>query len=205
MQLEDGIIEQLPQIPYVVDQVGAALEWAKEVLNEGEYNRMLKSTREVAEFTRSVSDPNFYKTHYVVAAILSAINGVVPLEGERFAKFDSTSKAVEKTLKALIIDPKDIEERGCFKAILLKLVPLAKENMELFTVGLIGIKHDLLTVLEGLKAANVKSPITGNDYISVLGYALVMANIRMSNLKLTNEAYKVYNDISIMLNNDFNY
>ena len=205
MQLEDGIIEQLPQIPYVVDQVGEALKWAKEVLNEGEYNRMIRSTREVAEFTKAVSDPNFYKTHYVIAAILSAINGVVPLEGERFAKFDSTSKAVEKALKALVINPKDIEERGCFKAILLKLVPLAKENMELFTVGLIGIKHDLLSILEGFKVANVKTPITGNDYISVLGYALVMANLRMANLKLTNEAYKVYNDISIMLNNDFNY
>ena len=203
MKLEDSIIEQLPQIPYVIDQVGEALNWAKEVLPEGDYNHVLKTVYEVAEFTKSTSDPNFFKTHYVVGAILSNIKGA--LEDERFAKFDSPSKAVEKTLKALIIDPKDVEEKGCFKAIILHLIPLAKQNMDLFTLCLIGSKNDLLSILEGMKGANVKSPITGNDYITILGYALVMANIRMANLEMTNAAYKVYNEIAILLNNDFNY
>ena len=203
MQLEKSIIEQLPQIPYVIDQVGEALDWAKEVLDEGEYNRALELTYEVTEFTKSVSNPNFFKTHYVIATILSNIEGAK--NNERFAKFDSASKAVEKSLDALVIDPKSIEEKGCFKSIMVHLIPLAKENMELFTIGLIGIKHVLSSILEGIKKAEVKSPITGNDYITILGYALVIANIRMANISMTNEAYKIYNEISVMLNNDLNY
>lgn len=203
MKLEESIIEQLPQIPYVIDQVGEAMAWAKEDLDEGEYNKILQVAYEVTEFTKTVSNPNFFKTHYVIATILSAIENAK--SNERFSKFDSASKAVEKSLDAIVIDPKSIEEKGCFKSVMLHLIPLAKEDMELFTISLIGMKNTLNFVLEGIKQANVKSPITAGDYITILGYALVMANIRMANLKMTNEAYKVYNEISVMLNNDLNY
>ena len=203
MQLEESIIEQLPQIPYVIDQVGEALSWAKEALDEGEYNKVLEVAYDVAEYTKSISDPNFFKTQYVIASILSNIEGV--RGNERFKKFDSASKSVEKALNTLTINPKDIEEKGCFKSVKLQLIPLAKENMELFTVELIGVKHDLEAILKGLRNAGIKSPITGNDYITILGYALVMANIRMANLKMTNKTYEIYNEISVMLNNDLIY
>ena len=203
MQLEESIIEQLPQIPYVIDQVGEALAWAKEELGEGDYNRILEIAYDVTEFTKTVSDPNFFKTHYVIASILSNIKDVK--KDERFKKFDSASKSVEKTLDAITIEPDLVEEKGCFKSIMLHVIPLAKKNMELFTVELIGVKHDLTEILKGMKAAQVKAPITGNDYITILGYALVFANIRMANLKMTNEAYKIYNEISAMLNNDLTY
>ena len=203
MQLEDSIIQQLPQIPYIIDQVEEALDWAKEVLNEGEYNRMLKLTYDVVMFTQSVSNQHFFKVQYVVATILSTIKNAK--EDERFAKFKSASNAVEEALDAIAVNPKDIEEKGCFKSIMLHLIPLAKENMELFAIGLLGIKHNLLDVVEGFKKVDVKSPITGKDYIIVLGYALVMSNIRMANIHMTNEAYKIYNEISIMLNKDLTY
>ena len=203
MQLEDSIIQELPQIPYVIDQIGEALAWAKECLNEGEYNKLLRITFDVVEYTKSISDPNFFKTHYVVATILSNIESAK--SNERFAKFDSASKAVEKTLNALAVSSESIEKNGCFKTLMLHLIPLAKENMDLFAISLIGIKHALSDILAGTKSANVKSPITANDYITILGYALVMANIRMANLNMSNEAYKIYNEISIMLNNDLSY
>ena len=203
MQLEESIIEQLPQIPYVIDQVGEALAWAKEELDEGDYNRILEIAYDVTEFTKTVSDPNFFKTHCVIASILSNIKDVK--KDERFKKFDSASKSVEKTLNDITIDPKLIEEKGCFKAMMLHLIPLAKKSMELFTIELIEIKHDLSEILKGMKEAGVKAPITGKDYVTILGYALLFANIRMANLKMTNEAYKIYNDVSIMLNNDLIY
>lgn len=203
MQIKESIIEQLPQIPYVLDQVGEALDWVKEELDEGAYNKVLKTTYEVTEFVKSISDPNFFKTHYVLASILSNIRNAK--ENERFAKFDSTSKSVEKTLDSVTLDRASIEKNGCFKAIMLHIIPLAKKNMDLFTISLISIKQDLLEILEGMKKAEVNSPITGSDYITILGYALVIANIRMANLSMTNSAYKVYNEISVILNSDFSY
>ena len=203
MQLEKSIIEQLPQIPYVIDQVSEALTWAKESLDEGDYNSLLELTYDVTEFTKRVSDPNFFKTHYVIATILSSIKDAK--KNERFSKFDSASKAVEKTLDSITVLPKDVEDKGCFKATLIHLIPLAKTSMDLFTINLIGIKHDLEKIRKGAQGANVNSPITADDYIIILGYALIMANIRMANLTLTNEAYQVYNDISVVLNNELKY
>lgn len=203
MQIEDSIIQELPQIPYVIDQVSEALAWAKESLNEGEYNRVLKITQDVISYTKGISDPNFFKTHYVIASILSNIE--VSKTDERFAKFDSASKAVEKALDDLIVKPEDIEKNGCFKTVLLHLIPLAKKNMDLFAISLIAIERTLAEIVEGIKNTEVKSPITANDYITVLGYALLIANIRMANIKMPNAVYEIYNKISIMLNNDLVY
>lgn len=196
--LEQSILGELPQIPFVMDQVGAALDWAQSELTEGEYNRMLDTAWSVTLYVKSISEPAFFKTHLVIAAILSFLKD--PKENEKFKQFDTASKSIEKDLDKISILPKDIEDRGCFKAIMLNLIPLAKENQELFSVALIGIKHDILAITEGMKKANVNSPITPQDYITILGYSLVMANIRMSNLSLLNKTYEIYNEIEVLLN-----
>lgn len=197
-KLEKGILEFLPQIPYVIDQVGEALKWAKEVLPEGEYNKTLKVAYEIARFAKETSNPNFYKTHLVVASILSNIENAT--SDKRFEKFDTASKAVEKALKELVIEQEEIEEKGCFKSILLNLVPLAKKDENLFTTALMGIKYDLLEITEAMKSANVKTPITAKDYVTILGYAFVMDNIRMAKLNLLDTSWKVYNEITVILN-----
>lgn len=197
-KLEKGIIELLPQIPYVIDQVGEALKWAKEELSEGEYNKTLRVAYDVAQYAKEVSDTNFFKTHLVLASILSNIEN--PMANKRFEIFDTASKATEKALKDLVIDKKEIEDKGCFKSVLLRLVPLAKKDENLFATALIGIKHDLEEVVEAMKKADVKTPITAQDYVTILGYAFVMDNIRMARLNLLEKAWKIYNDITILLN-----
>lgn len=199
IKLEQSIYEKLPQIPYIIDQVGSALNWAKDELSEGEYYKTLKLTDEVADFVVSISNPNFFKTHLVIASILSSIPDVT--SKEKFKEFDSTSQAVKNTLEAILVPLEKVKENGCFKATLLQLVPLAKQDETLFTLVLIGIKQDLQEVLEGMKKVDVNEPITSKDYVSILGYALVMANLRMANLKLLNRTYIIYNDILKLLNN----
>ena len=201
--MENSILENLPQIPYVVDQVSDALDWAKEVLKESEYEHMLRVVSEVTEHVKAISDPNFFRTYLVVASILLAIPEA--RKDERFKKFDTTSKAVEKALEALEVDKELIKEKGCFKAVALKVIPMATVNEEYFFIAMTGIKHDLLDIIEGMKPAGVKDPITSQDYVVILGYALLMANIRMANLRLGNAAYKVVNDIEILLNTELNY
>lgn len=197
-KLEKSIYEMLPQIPYVVDQVGEALDWAKEELKEGEYSKVLKVAYEVAEFAKDISNPNFYKTHLVLASILSNIENVT--KKDRFEKFDTASKATEKAIQELAIPQEEIEKQGCFKSVMLHLIPLAKKDEDLFTVALIGIKHDIEEILDGMKKADVKTPITAQDYVSLLGYALVTTNIRMANIKMLDRTYLIYNKLSVILN-----
>lgn len=197
-KLEQSIIETLPQIPYVIDQVGEALKWAKEEVPTGSYDKVLKVAYDVALYAKETSDLNFFKTHLVIASILSNIEDAI--EQDRFSTFDTASKSAEKSLRALNIPKESIEKYGCFKAILMHLVPLAKENEDLFAVALIGIKHDLKEILDGLKSTDIKAPITSKDYIKVLGYSFVMANVRMARLNLLNKVRAIYNELEIMLN-----
>lgn len=203
VDLEKSILAELPQIPYVIDQIGEAFAWLKEDLEEGEYNRVLEQAWEVTNYAKSISDPNFFKIHLILGSIISEIPNA--LSNPKFAKFDTASKATENTVKKLIVDSKEVEKYGNIKALLLKLIPLAKEDESCFAVSLISIKQHLKEILKGMKPVGVKTPITSEDYVVILGYALIMANIRMANIKMLDSTYQIFNNIEILLNTEFNY
>ena len=203
VDLEKSILAELPQIPYVIDQIGEAFAWLKEDLEEGEYNRVLEQAWEVTNYAKSISDPNFFKIHLILGSMISEIPNA--LSNPKFAKFDTASKATENTVKKLIVDSKEVEKYGNIKALLLKLIPLAKEDESCFAVSLISIKQHLKEILKGMKPVGVKTPITSEDYVVVLGYALIMANIRMANIKMLDSTYQIFNNIEILLNTEFNY
>ena len=196
--LEKGILEKLPQIPFVVDQVGYAMEWAKEEHDEGAYYKTIKIALDVAEYTAKTSTPKFFKTHLVIAALLMDIEGAT--ENPKFDMFKSASQATEKALAGVTISPSSGEKYGCFKAVTLHLVKLAKENQDYLCVVLLGILAELNDILAGMKEADVKTPITPEDYIKVLGYALNMQNLLTSRLDLYNTTREITNKISIALN-----
>ena len=201
--LEREIREILPQIPYVIDQVGAAMDWVKSEQDEGSYIKTLQFVRDVAAFTTKVSNPNFYKTHLVIAALLMDLDN--PLHNEKFNVFKSASNSVENSLNELRIDPKLSEERGCFKSVTIHVSQVARKSQELFTILMYNILHELEEIIGGMEEAGVKTPITAADYIKVLGYAGVMANLRMSNLEYSDVTRSVVNKIEVLLNNKINY
>lgn len=206
MQIENlkkGIINELPQIPFIIDQVGDAIAWAEEVLNEGELIKTLKVANTVANWVATISDPNFYKTHLVIASILADIPDA--MSNERFLKFDSLSKSVENTLQSIKVNSEETKSRGCFNALTIHLVQLARKDEEALAIMLYKVLNDLEELIVGIKSVEVKTPITPEDYVTVLGYALVMANIRMSNLSLLNYNQELLNQINIILNNDVIY
>ena len=199
--IEKDIISKLPQVPYIIDQVGAAMKWVKEVNTEGDYYKTLSFVSEVTNFVCSVSNPNFFKVHLVLGALLMDIENAK--EDSRFEIFKTASQSVEKTLENLIINKKLGEERGCFNALSMHLVQLEKKDNDCFCISLMSILSDLNEILTGMKEAKVKAPITPSDYIKVLGYAYAMQNVRMANLTLNNKASEILNKISIILNKEF--
>lgn len=201
--LKRGIMDELPQIPFIIDQVGEAVAWAEEVLEEGALIKTLETAGKIAKWVATISDLNFYKVHLVIASILADIPDA--MNNERFNKFDSASKSVENVLQNIVVPKEDTETRGCFNALTVHLVQLSKKNEEALAVMLHKVLADLEELTTGIKAAGVKTPITPQDYVTVLGYALVIANIRMSNLSLLNYNRELINNISIILNNDVIY
>lgn len=196
--IKKSIIEYLPSIPYIVDQVGFAMDWVKEVKEENEYIKILKTALKVAEYTSKISENNFYKTYLVTASMLSNIPNV--MEDEKFKTFDTASKSVEKVLKEIIIDPKVQEERGCFKSLSVHITPLMSKDQDAATIMLCGILEDLEEIASGMEKANVKAPITREDYVIILGYTMVVTNIYNAKINILNETASILNKIQIILN-----
>ena len=201
--LKKGILEQIPQIPYVVDQVGDAIEWCIEGHDEGVVVKTLEASLDVAHYVKDTSDRNFYKTQYLVASLIGDIPNV--LEDERFEKFKTTSGATEKAIKSIKIDDDLVQKRGCFNALSVHITNLARNDEDGLVVALYGILHDIKDIVSGIKKAGEKSALTPQDYITVLGYAYVMTNLRMANLNLLETTRSVVNEISIILNHDIIY
>lgn len=202
-EIRKAILEELPQIPFIIDQVDKAIDWCLEAHDKGVVSRILNTSLDVAKYVKSISDPNFYKTHLLIASLIGDIDGV--LEDEKFGVYKTASHAVENTIKKIIIDSKLTEERGCFNALNIWLTKLAREDENAFVVVLYGILHDLKEVVSGLKEVSSKAPITPQNYITVLGYAYVMANLRMANLKLLDKTRVLINEIEVLLNNEVIY
>lgn len=202
-EIKSSILAEVPQIPFIIDQVDKAIDWCIAAHDEGVVYRILSTSADVAKYIKEISDPNFYKTHLLIASLIGDIEGV--LEDEKFSIFRTASHAVENTIKEVIIDPKLTEERGCFNALNIWLTQLSKKDENAFVVVLYGILHDLKEIIEGLKEVSSKAPITPQNYITVLGYAYVMSNLRMANLKLLDRTKVLINEIEVLLNNDVIY
>lgn len=198
--LKKAIIEELPQIPYVVDQVGYAIDWSVEEHDEGVIIKTLEATLDVARYVRNNSDQNFYKTQYVIASLIGDIPNV--LEDERFDRFKTASGTVEKAIDEIRIKDDLIKDRGCFNALSMHIVELGRTNQDSLVTALYGILHDIKDIVKGLKEAGVKTIVTPTDYITILGYAYVMTNLRMANLDLLDSTRTVVNDIALILNYD---
>lgn len=196
--LEKSIIELLPPVPYIVDQVGAAMNWVKSVVEEGEYLKSLRVALKVAEYTAKVSNPNFYKSNLIIASLLSNVPNAT--EDEKFKIFDTASKSVEKMLKSVVVESKLQEDKGCFKALTLHLIPLFENDQDAAVVMLCGIWEDLEDIARVLDKAEVKTPITREDYVIILGYTVVLGNIYASKPNILNETGSILNEIQIILN-----
>ena len=195
--LEKGILEKLPAIPFIMDQVGAAMEWLKSEKEESEYLKALRVALKVVEYTVTNSNVNFFKTHLIVASLLSGIPEAT--KNEKFKIFDSASKSVEKTLEKIIVNPKIQEDKGCFKALILHMAPLVNENQDYLAIMLLGILEDLEEITNGMRKANVKTPITREDYVIILGYSIVISSLYTVKGLLSSTA-SILNDIQIILN-----
>ena len=196
--LEKSVLEKIPAIPYLVDQVGAAMDWTRESLSEDDYRKVLKVTINVANYCMRTSEANFFKTHLVIGSLISNIDDV--FSNEKFKMFDTASKAVERTCKDIIVPEEDTLANGCFKALSMHLVPLARKDQESLSVMLYGILQDLKDISDGILAAGEKTAITAADYVTVLGYAWTIQNLTHANLNLYNDTSAIINEILILLN-----
>ena len=203
-ELKKGILEEVPQIPLIIDQVSEAIDWCIEEQPEDELVCVLRAGLDVAKFLKKISDPNFYKTHILIASLLVCLPNKAE-DSERFRIFESASGSVRKALEELRVPKEEIDKRGGFNALTVKLATLGRTNQDYLGVSFYSILETLKLMVEGMKEGKVKSPITPQDYIMTLGYAYVLANLRMSGIELRDDVRAIMNEIEIILAQDLVY
>ena len=201
--MEKEILESLPQVPIIIDQVGHAIKWVKDVEDEGKALSTLRFAKLVEDYAFRISERMYFKTHLLIGALLFDLDNV--FEDKRFGMFKTASGEVEKVLRTIHLDEKLQEEKGCFKALMLQLSKMAKENEECFCIHLLSILNDLQEISRGMKKTGVKTPITPADYIKVLGYSYSLGNIKAPHFNLLDTTGDIINKIYIELNESFNF
>lgn len=199
-QLSKSIIEQLPQIPYIVDQVGLAIDKVFEKLQTEEALKVLEDTLSVIDYTLKVSQPQFFKTHLVLVSLLASISS--KLSEEELSKFDTASGTFKQKFEQYRIDKSNVEKVGEYKATTMHLTNLAQNEQDLFTLSILNIN----SLLE--KFLNMKQEVAlDEDYkkmtqYTVMGYAVVEVNLRMilNNINLLQPSRDAYNRFMILLN-----
>lgn len=201
--IERSIMESLPQVPYVLDQVGAAMKWRKKETCKNSYEETLRTTLDLCKYVRTISEGNFYKAHLVTAFLLMGIDNC--LNKEEFDFFRSASGAIEDSIRSITLDKDLVKEKGYYRALAIRVSELAVENEEYLALILFNILLGLRETSSGMSVANVKVPITFEDYTEVLGAALLIAYFRLSNKSLLFTTRDIINSIEILLNEKFNY
>lgn len=201
--MEKEIYNYVPQIPFVVDQVGAAMAWAKENCEAKglNYEKTLNFALEVAKYVKSISEANFYKTHLLIGAFLMDVEK--PTENSKFDIFKTASCSVEHTLEALCMPEYMNEKFGCFKALTMHEVQMAQNNESCFVVTIISMIQDIIEIRN--KVREQKEPLSHVEYITILGYDRVLTNVQMSNLNLLNTTRNYLNNLNVLLAKDLKY
>lgn len=182
-KLIKSIVALLPQNPFVTEQVGAAIDIAKKELTEEQLEKSLRVALEVTNFARETSSDNFFKYNLVIIALLKDVPNVE--SNKKFSLFETVANLVSNGLNSLKATEAE-SMRGNFKGELLKLARLAKENQDLFLVEIIALTDYLTEVISN-------ESLSVEDELTVVGYAYVENNLRMSDLTLLNDVKKYYN------------
>jgi len=188
-KLIKSITGQLPQIPLVIDQVGAAIKLAEAELNEESFKKALESANVVVSYAKEVSAPLYFKFNLVIDALIKNIPDVKSKKG--FKSLQTTSNIVSDDLSQLEQTSEE-SERGYYKGEVLKLCRLIKENVDLFLVEL----ADMHTNLKELKGEEI---LGGTDLEEALGLSFIFANIRMGDYIFPNSMQPYYNKFVIDL------
>lgn len=177
--LERGIYDELPQSDYVIDKVGEVVKYVKEYYSENEAKlaSVLRRAHRSAHYATKISEEKMYKTRIVIGTLLYEIPDI--LTSEDFKKFDSASGHNRKMIDTLCIK-KDVVNKGCFRTLTNHLIAVGRADSEALYILLLGILDDLQVLVEGMKKVKEKSPITAEDYITVLGYSNVLKSLKVA-------------------------
>jgi hypothetical protein len=184
-KLIKSIVAELPQIPFVTEQVGAAIDLAKKELDEEQLEKTLRITLEVTNYARQTSSDNFFKFHLVVISLLRNIPNIQ--KNKRFSMFETVSNLVGNKLSLLEETETEIE-RGKYKGEILKLIRLFNADQDLFLL-------EIITLIDELKPLTLKEELSVEELLDIVGYAYVENNLRMSQLALLNDVSKHYNKL----------
>lgn len=157
------ILTGVPQIPFIIDQVNAAINLAKEQAEPAKFDTALNVAVKCNEYASAHSEKDFFKYHLAVVALLAVVPKATELP--EFANFIAQNTIVKDTLTEISKAKQYQAQYGEVKGATIYLANVAKENPAAFLI-------ELYYTLE--KVSKVTAPVID----------CIFTNLRMSNLDL---------------------
>lgn len=177
------VMELLPQIPFVMDQVSNAVNYVEEHTPD-KLKDALALAYEVGKYAQKTSSEHYFKYDLIIMALLKHI-GIDDLLKDKIIEVGSK---VQQGLELLTITDDKLKEYGTAKATLNKLIEVYKTDKELLVV----MFNELINTLEEAKEHLNKE--------TILSIAIVEANLRLNRLELNNNINAYYLHLLKILN-----
>lgn len=194
--LINSIMEYVPQVTFVLEQIGQAINIAKENYSEAELEEVLKVTVKVAKYAKEVSNSEaFFKYHLIVISLLQNIEDM-----SKLSMFETQSNKVINGIQALNTSEEDVKAKGWVRATVLQLANLYNTDQDLFAVSMLSMQEILDKIATSYATTKV---LTNEENIAVLRLALVEQTIRMNKYQYLAPVSAIMNNILVTLNKKF--
>lgn len=188
----NSIMENVPQVPFVVEQIGQAINIAKVEYDDKKLVKILENTIEVSKYAKEESkSTQFFKYHLIVISLLKDIKDMTKLK-----PFETQSNKIVNSIKLMQLDEKEINKKGFVRATALHLMQLFNLDQELFMISIIEIQQELdrLAMVQNL---GVEEKLLINQI------ALIESILRSNRLALNNSIILKFNNLLTTLNKKF--
>lgn len=166
----------LPTIPFVQEQIGFGIKYAKESgVEEGRLLQAFEMAIKLAKLANEYSDPNFYAYRPILCALLSVVEDESKLD-----MFRTETNSVLTILEQFNEFVKTYNES-------------AKQAAIYLAKAIMGDKKDLCLAIMTFLTEEIK---TGN----VLKVAYISVDLRLNGFEMTGALYHAYNRMLIELN-----
>lgn len=191
--LINSIMEYVPQVTFVIEQIGQALNIAKANYSETELEEILTVTVDVAKYAKEVSNSEaFFKYHLIVISLLQNINDM-----SKLSMFETQSNTVINGIQAIKPDVEQIKAKGFVKATVVKLAKLFKENQDLFALEILNTQMVLNNLITNY---NKTRTWTNEELILLMQIAMIEQTIRMNKFTYLSPVANIVNNLLITLN-----
>lgn len=212
--LINSIMEELPQVPLIVNSVYKGIAIAEKYLTkvtrlydteDNMYLHALRVALRTAQYAKQTSNQMYFKYELIIIALLHDLleDADSPEVQQDLQIFKSTNNNIMNGIISLTNDNVEIAGMGTGKYMGIKFTKLLKQDEDLFLVKLFD-RLDNLISLPAIKKTELYNEDAEKGELFIRNYYLetqnIVLNLALAKMIIPDNIYMIYNELLLLLN-----